>query len=111
MCAEWRTTACHRSFSIANYPMLSRPTGRPKLHFGTYEKRDLNAFNITDTSWEKHACNKRQWKSGNETGIQTPKKNSWRTVSTAVLIFAHDRISHDDDDDDDDTSMPHLVLY
>ena len=59
----------------------------------------------------KNACNKRQWKSGTETGKQTSKKNSWRIVSTGVLIVAHDRISHDDDDDDDDTSMPHLVLY
>jgi len=45
--------------------------GRPKLRFQDVLQRNLNAFSITSTSWEKLACNKREWKSVIETGKQT----------------------------------------
>jgi len=56
-------------------PNAPRPIGRPKLRFRDVLKRDLNAFSITSTSWEKLACNKREWKSAIETGKQTTKKS------------------------------------
>jgi len=56
-------------------PNAPRPIGRPKLRFRDVLKRDLNAFSITSTSWEKLASNKREWKSATETGKQTSKKS------------------------------------
>jgi len=73
-----------------------RPIGRPKLRFQDVLKRDLNAFSITSTSWEKLACNKREWNSAIETGKYTSKNHSWKIVSAAVLIVAHDGIDLDD---------------
>ena len=52
-----------------------RSIGRPKLRFRDVLKRDLNAFSTTSTSWEKLACNKREWKSAIKTGKQTSKKS------------------------------------
>ena len=40
-------------------PNAPRQIGRPQFRFREVLKRDLNAFNITSTSWEKLACNKR----------------------------------------------------
>jgi len=56
-------------------PNAPRPIGRPKLRFRDVLKRDLNAFSITSTSWEKLASNKREWKSATETAKQTSKKS------------------------------------
>jgi len=56
-------------------PNAPRSTGLPKLRFRDVLKRDLNAFSITSTSWEKPASNKRAWKSAIETGKQTSKKS------------------------------------
>jgi len=52
-------------------PDAHRPIGRPKLRFRDMLQRDLNAFSITSTSWEKLASDKRDWKSAIETGKQT----------------------------------------
>ena len=74
MCARWRTTACQSKFYIVNYRNAPQPIRRPKLHFQDVLKHDLNAYSITSTSWEKLACNKREWKLAIETGKQTSKK-------------------------------------
>ena len=52
-------------------PNALRPIGRPKLRFRDMLKRDQKAFSITSTSWEKLACNRREWKTAIETGKQT----------------------------------------
>jgi len=56
-------------------PNAPRPIGRPKLRFRDVLKRGRNAFSISSTSWEKLACNNREWKSAIETAKQTSKKS------------------------------------
>ena len=57
-------------------PNPPRLTGRRNQGFrDVFPKRDLNALCLTDTSWDKPAYNKREWKSATETGKQTSKKS------------------------------------
>ena len=73
-------------------PNASRPI--PKLRFRDVLKRDLNAYGIADTSWEKNSPTAKE--TGN-LSLKQENKHSWWIVSAAVFIVAHDGKGHDDD--------------